>query len=355
MTALQQTMIEGLRAVFVRRTDALPVQREDGRVSWAYCPSERSVDALLESHVLGTETAANCWQGYWTTWHGKFRVGAYLMQPRGSLSHELVVDFDGEGHGRPNPTDHAIVACERACAFGLMPLLERSGSGTGWHLRILCEAPTEAKLLRALGCSLAGDPAIEVFPKQQVIDEDHPGSQVWLPYWGGAQPGGGLFYCWERMVPHVISPCHVYRHSPEELLDATTLLGQRTKPRRETSVSKGISVCHSLSDVELIRNQQRICSTGWLRAAVDRVANGSRRHDEAVRLAARLRDNRLSREDASRVMEHFQMAVTRTGNHPFDRTEASSILKHAYSRNPRRMEGHLVADIQRQLYPGGTR
>lgn len=356
MTAtLQKTMIESLRAVFVHRTDALPIQREDGRVSWAYCPSARSLDALLESHVVGTETQANCWQGYWTTWRGQFRVGTFLMQPPGVTSLELIIDFDGERHGRPNPTDHAIRACERARTAGLSPLLECSGSGTGWHLRIVCETPTEARLLRLLGRSLAEDPAIEVFPKQEVIDEDHPGSQVWLPYWGGAQRSGGLFYCWERMIPHVVYPCHVYRHSPVELLDAARLLGQRTQQRCETSISKAGSVYQSRSDLDFVRNQQRTCSIAWLRDAIDRVASGSGRHDQGVRLAARLRDNRLSLDDASRVMEHFQMEVTRSRSHPFERAEARSILMHAYSRKPRRMEGHLVADIQRQLYPGGTR
>jgi hypothetical protein len=123
------------------------------------------------------------------------------------------IDIDGGKHkwALSSPGGAARAIAERARAVGLYPMIERSRSGSGFHVWIFVLEPMPGADLRELGLRLCPpDPpelahpdkagqthadaergqGLEVFPKQAHADV---GSQVWFPLWHGAKDGGGRF------------------------------------------------------------------------------------------------------------------------------------------------------------------
>ncbi len=138
-------MIESITTLFLHRWDVLPVRTTRGAFLLAYCPTEQAALDLVRSHVAGSQATANCFGGgRWFCVTDAFRVGSYLMMPESGVYREMAIDFDGESHGKPECLDAALGVISRTEELGLRPLLERSGSGTGWHIRFLMEGQTQA-------------------------------------------------------------------------------------------------------------------------------------------------------------------------------------------------------------------
>ncbi len=210
---------EILSCLFFCRRDVVAVAAPwgRGRGKGAPCPvavnCEEHLLALLGGHVLGNgapevEVRYKTQHGAGEA-HGRFRIGSYTPNPDGT-TRWACIDFDGAGHSDAlaDPLGAARMAATRASSMGLAVHLERSGSGTGWHVWFLFDAPVQAAAARKLCHALApvvqledGTDAdaksgrgIEVFPKQDTIrSAGGLGNLVWLPWWSGAPDGGSVF------------------------------------------------------------------------------------------------------------------------------------------------------------------
>jgi replicative DNA helicase len=161
---------------------------------------------------------------------GNWRIGTYGPAPDGTTGW-LVLDFDGSNHAVPltDPAAAALFVYRLCWSLGLPCYLERSKSGSGWHLWIFFDPPITAKDARALGFVLVPDDfpltdgrfadaskglGVEVFPKADDLRGKTVGNQVWLPWYIGAAQGGNAFYRpmgGRGLVPYI----------PEEFLTAT--------------------------------------------------------------------------------------------------------------------------------------
>lgn len=216
---------------FLNRTDMVSVW-----APWnAPCPISPvgTLDELLLGHLFGDAVPAT--KVSFRTRHGpgamrgRFRVGSYTPGPD-DTTRWLCIDFDGGAehtYSLEDPRGAALAAVAAFEAVGLSPYLESSGSATGWHVWCFFDPPLPAPQARAVGHALvprdqplAGNPAsfadprlgrgIGVFPKQDKLRrKGRPGvgTAVWLPWWQGAQEGGGTFFqrgpgdAWEPYVP----------------------------------------------------------------------------------------------------------------------------------------------------------
>src|SRR5262249_39286314 len=142
---------------------------------------------------------------------GRFRVGTYSPAPDG-LTRFGVIDCDGGGrHGNPlaDPLGVALQILDRLRRVGITASLERSGSGTGWHVWVFLDSPLPASRVRRLLLAViprdtflangttadaSANRGLEVFPKQNSIAGDGLGNMVWLPWWHGAAGDGNLFH-----------------------------------------------------------------------------------------------------------------------------------------------------------------
>lgn len=352
ITPLAEMMINSISSLFLHRWDILPVRTSRGAFLLAYCPTEEAALDLLRSHVTGCQANANCCGDRWFSVTDVFRVGSYLMKPDTDCCQELVIDFDGESHGRAACMDATIGVVDLMQTSGLQPLLERSGSGTGWHVRLLMAEPTTVATLRHLGELFAPDGNVEIFPKNEHVLQGKFGSMVWLPYWHGSV-GGNAFLCPERYVSYIANPRTVYRHEEDDLIAAIGELcrGARGKTSRKWSaVAPPLTL--PVAGLEATQLSPSVASIviGWVETACTHARRGEGRHDLAVRLAARLRDNRISQPAAVTAMRAFQEAVTSMRDHPFPWCEADSILRHAYRRNPRLYDHCVAAELHRHHF-----
>lgn len=342
MNPLADAMIQSIEHLFLHRRDTLPVQTSRGKVMTAFCGSDETVYNLLRSHVHGEMVAANCYAGRWFSLTDTFRVGSYLANSERCTCRELVIDLDGESHGKGSCFDSMLHVDEKAQALGLRPLIERSGSGTGWHVRFLLEEGICTRTARDLGESIAGELDAEVFPKSEATSG--PGSMVWLPYWHGATSGANLFVSTDDFGLYVVNPGAVHLHSAEELGAAA----QQTERRAKTSRAFPSQSSGRHDRVSSMSHLPRWVLLDWLSKAIERVETGSGRHNLAVWLSARMRDNRISYSEAVIVMKAFQEQTTGSRSHPFLWQEAESVLRHAYSRKPRQYDYYVAAELHRE-------
>lgn len=137
-----------------------------------------------------------------------YRLGTYILNQAGYLKF-LVFDIDGgKGHADSlvDPDAAALALYMEMEGQGLHPVLEKSGSGEGWHVWTFFEKPVLAKKARRFAKSVVDslpedvkrsvsgktEGTIEIFPKQDIPSK--LGSMIWLPGWHGGRTGGCQFY-----------------------------------------------------------------------------------------------------------------------------------------------------------------
>jgi hypothetical protein len=175
----------------------------------AACPAlgGEALPDMLRAHLGGPKVRVS-WQSRTkegVTRRGAWRIGSYSPAPDGTTAW-VVADFDGgEDHADPlaDPLAIALTAYRRFWKNGIPCYLERSRSGTGWHLWTFFGKPIPAARARALAFKLLPEDAltvdgnratIEVFPKRDDLKGCRCGSQVWLPWHCDAAKGKNVFY-----------------------------------------------------------------------------------------------------------------------------------------------------------------
>jgi len=332
--------------VFLHRRDSVLIQSSRGACLRADITDTTKATLLLLSHLSGYTVTIDAYSTKRASWFpltGKFRMATYLTIPGSATARELVVDWDGESHGRDNPLDQVLSSYERAIAAGLQPVLEKSSSGTGWHLRLLTEILLPCHVLRQLGRCIASDSTVEVFPKCDSVAMGEFGSAVWLPLWHRAKRGGGYFYT-DRLIPHVPSPKYIHLHTEDEVTEAIEQLQGRTYTRRSIQSMVPPKFEGSLPQ------PVRVFAMECLDIALQKIRAGEGRHEVAVWLAIRLRDNGISEAVAQRFLQSYQREVDAARSHPFPWKEAQSILQHAYKKIPRAMDSSLLVSTHNEAH-----
>jgi hypothetical protein len=168
------------------RTDVSAVKREDGS-RWTTDPL---TPALLEQHVNG----------------GPAR-GAAPIKPGESVTMVGLLDFDSHKGEVSWDEMTAVVAqvIEAMDLFGLRAIPFRSSGGSGVHLIAVWDTPQDAYSVREAlcdaleSCGLRNGARgvkygqVEVFPKQDSVDEGDWGNQFILPLGGKSEPLDALF------------------------------------------------------------------------------------------------------------------------------------------------------------------
>lgn len=125
-------------------------------------------------------------------------IGQYQIEPGASTTHVAVLDLDSH-KGEVTWSEMCRVATGIAVkcrSYGLLASPWRSGGGQGIHLWFQWETPQDAYSVRALlremiadvdgrsfvdGSAGVGKGEIEIFPRQDEVEEGRFGNQVWLP------------------------------------------------------------------------------------------------------------------------------------------------------------------------------
>lgn len=208
---LKQLLAHRPSVVAVRRVDTVPHPEA--------APSEDTRNELLDAHM-----------------RGELRVGAYTTIPGASLVRWCCFDLDGKGHSDNNALQDPDAACDALEAKLLsqdVPVIrERSGGGGGWHLWIVFDRLVPARdardwmrhQLHGLDAkTVSGKPVdpdrpkgIELFPKQDTLDDGAHGNLVWLPGWGQA-PDANLYHKGQVWDARELLPVYELEHkAPEE-------------------------------------------------------------------------------------------------------------------------------------------
>lgn len=211
-----------LRTHFLNREDRLAIQLPGPRKTPCpvNLPSDGSVLDVLLSHTGGLTRGVPSPALTYETKAGTGRIsaphrlGSYCPDKDG-LTRWTCIDLDGGKHHAERLADPRRAACEIAQVAGMLGigvLIERSGSGLGWHVWVLFDEAVPAALARQLALSIVpgsvlleggkravpGIPPIEVFPKVERVRPESAdgwtGSMVWLPWWSEAKPGCCVLY-----------------------------------------------------------------------------------------------------------------------------------------------------------------
>lgn len=152
-----EPLVEILSRQFVQRWDMYPKQLPNGQYATVHAPLTHS---LLSAHLRGTET-----------------LGTYLLDP-GSQTRFMVLDADSE------PDRRRLAAVSQALAQLACPsYLEASRRGA--HLWFFFDKPRDGEAVRQFGKGLLAHfklTAIELYPKQERLHGDGPGSLIRLPF-----------------------------------------------------------------------------------------------------------------------------------------------------------------------------
>jgi hypothetical protein len=214
---------------FLNRDDVVAHKAEWG----SDCPLRASgiLNQLFLSHLLGERLEIKIEATWFSTSRGMegkayspFRVGTYSPDLDG-MTFFCCLDFDGGGqpdaadegsakHKRPlaDPLAAALRVLAALREVGLVCYLERSKSGSGWHVWVLfaCKVPA-AVVRRAIlslipkdipladgkGVAVPGkNVGIELFPKQNSLTHTQAklGNMVYLPMWAGATYPNNCFH-----------------------------------------------------------------------------------------------------------------------------------------------------------------
>lgn len=348
MESLLGTAMPLLRKFFFNRTDRVAFLAPWGKP----CPVEAgdNLGAMLQAHLLGESapTVTIRWttgEGKSGTESGRFRLGTYSPRPDG-LTVIAIIDCDGGGrHGHPlaDPLGAALEILHRLERLGIVAYLERSGSGTGWHIWIFFAVPIPASKVRELlfkvipldirmADSTAADPhknkGIEVFPKQDKIADNGLGNMVWLPMWHGAAEGGNLFH--RVSAEGEIAPFCPDDFATVSLADLEEAMSRVTPSRGRSSAAGERSQTTGRDDAG------RVSADVLLQKALTRARPGAAegRNGTGFWLACQLRDNGYSRAEAEGVLDSYAAAVPQ-GEHPYTGREARASLEQAYRQSPR--------------------
>jgi len=157
---------------FLNRTDIVAIQIEkDNKLvpHPLHLDLDDNLDELLAAHRAGEE-----------------RVGSYAPNNQG-MTRWACFDIDGEGHTDRVADPDAVLdeVLDFVVELGFKPMVEVSGSGTGYHVWILFEGFVPAGLLRELLTPLVRK-GLELYPKSAT--PKRVGNLVWLPKWGQSCP-----------------------------------------------------------------------------------------------------------------------------------------------------------------------
>jgi P4 family phage/plasmid primase-like protien len=209
-----------LKQLLAHRGSVVAVSRINGLPIPQAATSDDTRDDLVDKHLSG-----------------ELRLGAYTTIPGASLVRWGCFDLDGSGHADKNALQDPDAACDALEAKLLgqkIPVIrERSGGGGGWHLWVVFDRLVAARdvrdwmreQLRGLdvktraGAQLDPDypKGIEIFPKQDVVNEGDHGNLVWLPAWGQA-PDKNLYRDGAVVNPNELLPVYELKHrAPDEV------------------------------------------------------------------------------------------------------------------------------------------
>ena len=223
----KEKQVQLLNQYFFSRRDIVAVRqtwrdRKTGEIISQPRPvkGEDLLDDLIAFHVIGPQGGKapplsyvnRKTAGQVADARGFDRLGSYAVAPDNTTVW-LCLDFDGPGHPLPlaDPKETLLACLERCRSLGVPAHVEKSGSGTGWHLWVFFEEPVPAADARLLAHLVAptdqvlvtGEPAdiragrgIECFPKQNTVSDKRmgAGNMIWAPYWFQAKDGGNEFH-----------------------------------------------------------------------------------------------------------------------------------------------------------------
>jgi TOTE conflict system, Archaeo-Eukaryotic Primase domain len=223
MDLVLQMKLDMLENNFFNRTDRVAVFAKWNKT----CPAEPTspLHDLLVAHLVGPGAplvqAKLLPPGRHEVFSGPFRIGSYAPSLDGTTKWACI-DIDGGSHSHPvaDPSGTTVSIALDIFDAGLFPNIEKSFSGTGWHIWIFFDAPHPAEEVRSATLELIprniklkggefADPlnseGIEVFPKQSFIRPSGYGSQVFLPWYFKAQGPANEFHKLDdrgRLVPY---------------------------------------------------------------------------------------------------------------------------------------------------------
>jgi putative DNA primase/helicase len=163
-----------------RDVHAQRVRNKSKKSGWGYKPIAAPIDdEMLRRHLNGGP-----------------HLGSYLMEQASDTTRVAVLDFDDHDGSIEWSEFSGVVkaVCEAAERVGLSPWSVRSGGGRGVHVCFRWDKPQPAKAVRESlsrlleahglrdGTGGVGEQEVEIFPKQDVVDQEGYGSLVALPF-----------------------------------------------------------------------------------------------------------------------------------------------------------------------------
>ena len=247
-----------LRTHFFNRTDRAGIQNEKGKITPVHL-KEGELDPLLRTHLVGDKApkavVTTVYEKSLSVFNGRFRVGSYTPN-EDNATRWFCIDVDGPGHKNcvadaPTAASKILDQCAK---YELPAHLERSKSGTGWHIWVFFEEQIPAEDARKVALALIpGDiplarggfanpkknEGIEVFPKQEKLSAKKGkgvGNMLWLPWWNSADKGCCQFYKRESLefVPYVPDSF--------ETVTLPQLAAALDRAKMETAVEEGDAV-----------------------------------------------------------------------------------------------------------------
>ena len=192
-------IVENFRDLFFIRTDVIAV-KPPAEWNIAVCPMEPDdINQAILSHLQGENVTPAKFR-YKGKTHGNLRrIGTYSVFDGKSIWG--VIDVDGSSGGKhanpvARPDEAAIVIINKLKELSVPAYLERSGSGTGYHVWVFLSETVPAASIRKFLLSVIpkdipmleegkfADPnknhGVEVFPKQDI--KKPFGNLVWFPF-----------------------------------------------------------------------------------------------------------------------------------------------------------------------------
>lgn len=188
---------------FLNRTDRLANLAPWGKP----CPIEPngSIDQIIGAHLGdGACLALHLPSNGASKMCAVDRVGTYAPDAEGNTKW-ICIDLDGPEHadGIKDPLGVGGTIIESLSSRGFPSHLERSGGDRGFHVWVFLDQKIQASDARRVAFAAVpkelreraeASKGVEIFPKQDTIEEGGCGNMVWLPWWAGAAQDCGMFY-----------------------------------------------------------------------------------------------------------------------------------------------------------------